>query len=175
MPGELSLNEDRMPQFSMRWLLLVTTGAVSYVAVTLAIVVGAGWPLIERVMDEPAFLAIGCAIAVLTGFCLMVVNVALGRRGYLWPTVLLLVAILFALANAVAFVGTLVIDAFIIFDPPYMVAAVVGGPAVMLLTLVIVTGFVRHLDWPGIVGYFLWIAGAGFAHLWIIAAAASSI
>ena len=164
------------PQFSLRWLLLVTTGAGVYLGVVVA-ASGNNWQLMDVLMDSDVAViaAIVCFVVWLTGLVLMVLSIALSRTGYAWPTGLLLSAIAYAAANVIVFIATILVDRFAIFEPIYMIAAAFVAPAVMFVALAIVTGFIKRLGWLGPLGFVLFVACVAFAQLWIIAAASASV
>ena len=113
----------------------------------------------------------GCGLLAVASLSMMVANIAVRRAGHLWP-ICLLVAFAFAAANFVVFIATLVVDSSAVFDDVYLISVVLVGPAIMLVALILVTGFLKRL---GVLGFAIWIAGVALAHLWIIAAASSSI
>lgn len=173
--NDLSSGSKRdKPQLSIRALLLVTASVGVYVTVALTVVRNHG-KLLDVVMDAAGPWAFGCGLFTLIGLGMMAANIALGQTGYLWPSGLLVTALAYAAANVVVFIATLMVDAYAIFDEVYSISAVLVGPAIMLVALVIVAGFVKRLGWLGVVGFTIWIECVAFAHLWIIAAAAQTV
>ena len=164
------------PQFSLRWLLLVTAGAAVYLACALA-VAQSGRHLLDAIMNGnmAGYSALVCLLLASVGFCLLVGNTIVGRDRTFWPIGLLLAALAYGAANVGVFIATLSVDRFAIFEPVYIGLVLFGAPAVMLITLVIVAGFIRRIGWLGAVGFFLWVHCIAFAHLWIIAAASASV
>ena len=126
-------------------------------------------------MDVAGLWAAGCGLLLLAGLGMMIVNIAFGHAGYLWPSGLLGAAFAYAAAHMAVFIGTLLADSFAIFADVYLIAVVLVAPAMMLVALVIVVGFVKRLGWLGTLGFCVWVEGIALAHLWIIAAAAQSV
>ena len=162
------------PQFSLRSLLLIAVGAAVYVAIAMAVVRHRG-RLLDIVADAAGIFALGCGLLAFAGFGMMVASLVRSRGEYLWPTVVLVAAIIYAPANLVLFIATLLVDRSAIFDDVYLISAVLVGPAIMLVVLVSFAGFFRRVGWLGLLGFTMWIESVAFAHLWVIAAAAASI
>jgi hypothetical protein len=162
------------PQFSLRSLLLFTIGVAVYVPIAMAVVRHHG-KLLDVVMDWAGIFVLGCGLLAVAGLAMMVVDVALGRRGHRWPIVVLSVALIYAPANVFAFIATLLVNRSFVFDDVYFVLAVLVGPTMMLVALAIFAGRFRRLGWLTLLGFAMWIQSVAFAHLWIIAAASASI
>lgn len=162
------------PQLRLRSLLLIAVGVAVYVSIARAVVLHHG-TLLDVMTDWAEFSAFGCGVLAIIGLAMMVVDVAVGRRGHHWPIVVLLGALIYAPANLFAFIATLLVDRSAVFDDVYLVLAVLVAPAMMLVALVIFAGFFRQLEWLSLLGFTNWIESVAFAHLWIIAAASASI
>ena len=169
-------NKTGTPQFSLRWLLLFITCVCVYLAWAASIVQG-GRKMLDVLMsgNVPGFSALACALFLLIGFGLMVTNISANRADQLWPTLLLLAALGYAGANVGVFVAMMAIDPFAIFNATYIFGVTLVFPAIVLLAVSVVAGFVRRLDWLGVCGIFVWIHCVAFAHLWVIAAASASV
>ena len=162
------------PQSTLGTLLMVT--AVVVVLIGLVTVATRNYgELLDTVMDHPAIYAIGCAFLALTGFTIMLVNVALNRVASLWSAGLLLSGIAFAAANAAIFIVMILVNAFAIFEPIYINAIVLIAPTLMIIASMIVAGVYKKINWLGVLGFVLWTWSVGLAHLWIIAAASASV
>jgi hypothetical protein len=105
----------------------------------------------------------------------MVVDIVLGRVRRIWSTGLLLAGIGYAAANIGAFVVTMSLDAFAIFDLSYVIVAVFGGPGALIIASFIIAGVFKRLHWLGLLGFAIWIGCVGFAHMWVIAEASASV
>ncbi|WDI42160.1 hypothetical protein [Bremerella sp. P1] len=155
-------------------MLLLSLGVALYVLMAMVVVHHHG-KLLDVVTDWAGIFALGCGLLAVAGLTMMVVDLAHGRFGYLWPTVVLSAALIYAPANVVLFIATLMVDRFAVFGEPYLVSAVLLAPAVMLFALVIVAGFLSRLGWFTLLGFIIWIESVALAHLWVIAAASASI
>ena len=169
-----SEHKQERPQFSLRSLLLMLSGATVYVLVAMAMIRHQG-RLLDFVTDWAGILALGCGLCAVASIAMMAASASSGRYGYRWPIVVLCVALVYAPANIITFIATLSVDRFTIFEDVYFVLAILVGPALMLVAVVIFAGFVRPLGWLSFLGYTIWIEMVALAHLWIIAAAAASV
>jgi hypothetical protein len=86
-----------------------------------------------------------------------------------------LTGVVYATVNIGAFIVTVSVDAFKIFELAYILSVGLVGPALMITALVAVARVHKQLGWLSIVGFAIWVGCVGFAHLWVIAAASASV
>lgn len=133
------------------------------------------YALLEVVTDPFGYSAIACVCLAVISFCMMVVGVFRSNAPRTRAAGLLVAGVAYAVVNAGAFIVTISIDAFAIFDVAYVLAVGIGGPALMVFALILVARGNQQLGWHSIAGFAVWTGCVGFAHLWVVAAASASV
>ena len=73
------------------------------------------------------------------------------------------------------FILTISVDAFAIFHLTYILSAGFVGPAFMIVVSILLARVSKQRGWLSVAGFAIWVGCAGFAHLWVIAAASASV
>ena len=131
--------------------------------------------LLEVLRGSFGLSAIGCLLLALISFFMMLVGIARSNSPRIQSASLLLAGVVYAAANVGVFVVVISVDAFNIFKLAYVVSVGFVGPAFMIIALVVAARVYKQLGWLSIVGFAVWVGCAGFAHLWVIAAASASV
>jgi hypothetical protein len=119
----------------------------------------------------------GLAILVLGAVAMgmLVADIVLYRERRLASIFGLLAGLGYAVLNIGAFVITLALDRFAIFEPAYVRSASLVAPALAMAAVILLALLRRWSGWLGLLGCVAWIGSVGLAHLWVIAQASASV
>jgi hypothetical protein len=123
--------------------------------------------------------AVGWGLAILAlgavAMGMLVADIVLRAERRLAAIFLLLVGLGYAVLNIGAFVITLALDRFAIFEPAYVRSVVLVAPALAMGAVILLALLRRWSGWRGLLGCVASIGTAGLAHLWVIAQASASV
>ena len=105
-------------QFSLRSLLLITTGVGAFIWLILAL---DPFQLLDMIWLDSAdwWYAFACLSLASVGFCMMIVSIVRARGRHSWAVCLLVAGIGYAAANVCVFNVTMSHDPFAIFERTY--------------------------------------------------------
>lgn len=131
--------------------------------------------LLEVVTNPFGYSAIACVCMALIGLGMMVVGAARSDMPRIGSAALLLAGVTYGAANIAVFVVTIAVDAFAIFDRAYIGLVGFAAPALSILGMLVFARSYEHVNWVSGAGFAVWTVSVAFAHLWVIAAASTSV
>ena len=172
LPEHSQSAEDR-PRSGQPSLWLSTASVGVYIALA-AVAIQNHPRVLDVLMDSLGLFAAVWGFLAIGGLLSMANPISHGGVGRTWTIALLLAGVLYAAVNVGYFVVALATDEFDIFDRAYAIR-VLAGAALMMIASVLAASATRRFDRLGVLGFVLWIASVGLAHLLVVAAASASV